>query len=308
MARKIITEEIKKNILQEYSNGISFDEIKCKFNICFATIDNIVNASGIPRNRRQARKKYDYEKICKLYSEGQTAREIAIELGGNYRRISEIVTKSGISRERRPRNHILASKTNSCPVFDSDFISYLDGLIISDGSLKKPNPYAAGTSYTQTCINREWLEEIQKTFFSKKIESVIFDDKRKGRRPSFVLRTKGYDQLFNQYHRWYKEGEKIVPKDIRLTVPFLKNWIYGDGTRVGTCLRLCCDSFSFEDVDFLLTELAKLSYNFKRLDMGLSKFGKPKWRIALGKRDKLYEFLNHVGEPIDCFKYKWRIV
>lgn len=246
--------------------------------------------------------------IISLYNENKTTREIAVEVGCSKTLVGTIILKAGISRKRRPRNHVLANRANKCLEFDNSFINYLDGLVISDGSLVKPKKYAGGTCYKQTCVKREWLEIIQEKFKKYEIQSCIREDIRIGRKIAFVLVTKSYDQFLKQYYRWYNNEIKKVPQDISLKdIDLLKNWVYGDGTRVGTSLRFCCDSFCLEDIDLLLCKFKELDYMFKIVDMGLSKKGYSKLRLSICQKNGLERFLEFLGEPINCFKYKWSL-
>lgn len=51
---------------------------------------------------------------------------------------------------------------------------------------------------------------------------------------------------------WYKEGKKIIPRDIKLSPLSLAIWFMDDGTKVGNSgYYLCTNNFLIEDVEFL---------------------------------------------------------
>jgi hypothetical protein len=91
----------------------------------------------------------------------------------------------------------------------------------------------------------EWLIEISNEFNDVGIRAIFSTDERK-KKISHVMRTHVYEQLFEQYSKWYFNGKKIVPKDLNFSSKiFLKNWVYGDGTLVNnSTLRLCTDDFT----------------------------------------------------------------
>lgn len=252
------------------------------------------------------KRKYDYEIIIKLYQEGKTAFEIADIINNviSVRQIGHIVRDAGISRPRNTRIHILEAKAKKCKPFNKNFLSFFDGLIISDGCLTKPT-LAKTSKYQQSCIHKEWLEKIKNVFLKNGIDSSISEDFRKNRKPCWNLQTHSYDQFYYQYHRWYNE-EKEVPKDIIFNKQFIKNWVYGDGTLVKTNLRLCCDSFLEKDVDWIIDKFDQIGFKFNKVFMGFTKNNIKKWRVSLCKKNGLKDFYKYIGKcDIDCYSYKW---
>jgi hypothetical protein len=197
-----------------------------------------------------------------------------------------------------------------CSEFNAWFRGYLDGLIISDGCLRKPYPLSIASSYTHSSISREWLDVISGVFAEHGIETTIVDEQRrkKKKHQAYVLRTVTYDQFYVQYNRWYNNGTKIVPRDIDLDdVNMVKNWMYGDGTLLNNnCVRLCCDSFCVDDVDFLASKFHAIGFGFDKIWMGKSKTGNDKWRLVLNKTNGLLDFYKWLGKPeVKYFEYKW---
>jgi len=246
---------------------------------------------------------YDSEIIFRLYKSGKTTREIAQIVNGSKTAVGEIIKKKGIARSKAIRSHILEARANVGPKIQGDFRNYLDGLMISDGSLVKPSKYTKTSMYVQSCVCKDWLDAIKKSFDEFGFSSSLSPEKRKPR--CFVFRTLNYDSFYPEYQRWYA-GEKSVPRDIDFSSRlFLKNWIYGDGT-FGRDLRLCTDSFSQDDLDYIKFQLLILGWKFNQVYMGQSKLGKPKYRLSLCKKNGLIEFFKYVGQPdILAFDYKW---
>lgn len=250
------------------------------------------------------------EEIVKAYLAGASAREVAEQFGCAYSTVSSIVRDRGLSRGKGPRKHISEAKVRRCPEFSNDFKDYLDGLLLSDGSLDAPIA-TRSSKYSQSCTHRAWLRKIKTTFTDNGIESSIGDENRITKKSCWQLQTFRYDGLARAYDRWYPSKIKKVPRDINLASPtLLRNWLYGDGTLIrGSTLRLCTDSFSEEDIDWMSKSLKKfLGVEFRKLCMGWTHTGLPKFRLCLCLQDGLDRFFDYVGScEIPVFDYKWRI-
>lgn len=246
--------------------------------------------------------------IVKLYKSGLTTREVADKLGCSKSKVAVIVKKAGISRSRNIRASVLKKRAKKCIAFTQEQINYMDGLLISDGCYPRPlSKITQTTLYSQTSICKDWLEHVRNSFKENGIKSkVIREKRRKGK--CYYLFTHRYDQFYQQYNRWYKGTVKRVPRDIKIgDVNLLRNWVYGDGTRVRSSFRFCTDSFCIEDIDFLIKKLKKeTGFKFKKVFFGKTKNNKEKYRISLNKKNGLEDFFRYIGEPeIKYFLYKW---
>ena len=76
--------------------------------------------------------------------------------------------------------------------------------------------------------------------------------------------TYTYSSLNALHEAWYENGIKRVPNNIAdfLTPLTLAIWIIDDGARVGKGLKLCTNSFTFEDTTRLTIVLHEL-YSIK---------------------------------------------
>lgn len=246
--------------------------------------------------------------VCELYEQGLSTREVAHNIGCGKTTISSIIKECGISRPRVIRQHVLESKVKRCNPLTKDLIAYLDGLLISDAFLHKPSPRVETSALNQSSASLVWLNQIRDDVNIHGIEAVVLPERRKKSRknPCYVLNTHRYDQLFFQRKRWYPMDNKCVPQDIDISNPMLlRNWIYGDGTLVHGSLRLCTDSFTIQEIDWLQTRFYGLGYKFGKVFMGLTKIGTEKWRLSLCQKNGLLDFFKQLGEPMDHFAYKW---
>jgi hypothetical protein len=250
------------------------------------------------------------DQIISLYISGLSIREIALILGIGKSTAAKWVLTEGISRPRRIRTSILESKIKKIPILTQPQVSFLDGLVISDGHLRVPRKVVKTSAYMQTSVVPDWLYSIQQEFSRWQVECSVSPEKRNRGSCSWIIQTESYDQFHFQRTRWYPDGGiKRVPRDIDLSnLDLMRNWIYGDGTRVRSTLRLCTDDFLVEDVNFLVKELKiTLGYSFSLVFMGDNKKGLPKLRLSLGKRQGLIDLLDRIGNPLDLFSYKFKI-
>jgi hypothetical protein len=145
--------------------------------------------------------------------------------------------------------------------FSDEQKQIFDGIMISDGSLEFPHTF--GSRLTLGFKYKETLERIIFDLNNMEycpIYEYDYIEKRTGNRIiNFFTKTHTSSTLFSEYNRWYKDGIKIIPKDINLT-PLLCYWWYVmDGYIVGGNINLCTDSFLLEDIKFIQNLFSKIN-------------------------------------------------
>ena len=190
-------------------------------------------------------------------------------------------------------------------------LEVMDGLLISDGSIC--------SSKNEQKYHRFSISSSQKEFIDYCREYLGYlNPSETAKRASLgYARNKGYEKsrysFYTSFHpcitkqrvRWYREGKKIVPKDIKITPLMLKMWYYGDGSIVNnketnTCMiRLSTDGFAEEDVDFLVGSL--------ETQTGIKSVNADN-RIRI-KSESIATFFNYMGRKsdIDCYSYKFDV-
>lgn len=148
--------------------------------------------------------------------------------------------------------------------------TYLDGLMLSDGSLSYRYSKAR---YSQAFASEhlDWADAIKSDLKVLGIESKLYpwmrketfiDGRRLAERMYYSLGTKSYLSLADLYRRWYIDGKKIVSRNINLTPSLLANWYLGDGSLsfdkrcpASSFLTLATESFSLADIHYLCSLL-----------------------------------------------------
>lgn len=215
-------------------------------------------------------------------------------------------------KEHRTRAEWLAQRINHVSM-SGDLRAVLDGVLLSDGSLHRRGVrQTANLLMHQHPQRRGWLLQLQADLTARGLvikmgtslrgPVTIRDQELPGGRRYDILRSLNYAELVGEYSRWYPQGTKVVPRDLRLTPTVLLHWFCGDGRggdRKGT-LGFCTDGFTLEDVDFLVTRFQE--------DLGVTVLrtqarGRP--QILVSQRDEAVK-VKTLLEPLipACCAYK----
>ncbi len=149
----------------------------------------------------------------------------------------------------------------------------IDGLLLSDAWIEYSTNGEGRLAIEQRFDRVSWLENIINDFRKVNVETSmayreardsVFDGKAINGSPSFLLRTMKYVNFTKERQRWYPNGKKIVPHDVKLSPLALAYWYWGDGglTSNNSVMRFCTDGFSFEEVDELCSKLKNI-YNWE---------------------------------------------
>jgi len=185
-------------------------------------------------------------------------------------------------------------------MFDQTQSKILDGLLIGDGYI----PLKQHLFYFGQCRkNREYVEYVARQLgipAERVRDRARKPDARTGRvYECSELRTLSHPYFAWLRQRWYKDGKKVVPKDLQVSREFLLHWFLCDGAcsvlRNSAHMMLCTDGFTHEEVMFLkdLLEQAGVESNVtgRRLRV---------------RQKSIVRFYDCVGDcPVQCLAYKW---
>ena len=177
-----------------------------------------------------------------------------------------------------------------------------DGIMISDGSLTKSRISARltlGFKYLET-IERI-ITDLPSINFSKPWKYISKSDKRTSKSYiNFFTKSNSYRDLLFEYNRWYKNGIKIIPSDVKITSLMCYWWYVCDGFILDNNVYLCTDSFNKDDLIIILNKLNKL--NFKITIRSNN-------RLFFTKQSSI-DFIDYISDNINIQKeylYKWNI-
>lgn len=203
----------------------------------------------------------------------------------------------------------IKSKLDSVYINNSVNSQYLDGLLLGDGCLWIRKTCRCVTPrYAQGCVEKSWIDVISNFFTNAGIINRVHSTFRepsifRGRGKERVLwhiDTRVYQEFFSFYNRWYPEGVKVIPRDIKLDNQLLANWYMGDGCfthkNYGTIV-LATNGFNRDDVIYL----SDLVDNYLDIHSRVSKRNE----IYIHDKKSVEVFLNSVIlYVLPCFEYK----
>jgi len=196
-----------------------------------------------------------------------------------------------------------------CP----DLMSIINGLLLSDASLSQYKNSNFRLRIGQIVEHKDWIESLKTTFESYGVKVGIYNYTNYGYGESsehIALYTSRNQMMTKLRRRWYKNGRKIVPNNLKLNTLTLAHWFMGDGftswtgtAKSSTKLGLCTEGFGLEDNLKLKVLLEDQGYHFI-----LKKRNRKEhvhFSLSLTKSYEVFDFLNRV-EPFvtPAFHYK----
>lgn len=194
----------------------------------------------------------DTESLVSAYLTGEGASSLA--------RTHKVSVWSIITRLRAAGVEIRANQNERRLGTSSATFSFrelVDGILLGDGSIDPK-----GLLRLEQChVRVGWLDQVKNLLSQVGSESRIIPIPSKERvldgrviksSGGGLLYTPAYVEMQTQRRRWYPEGTKVIPLDLKLTPMCLAQWFAGDGTydKTGTLL-LCTQSFTRTEVEFL---------------------------------------------------------
>lgn len=301
--QKYSTEKLNTYQIAELCN-CSYETIRrwlIKFNISIRSLTETKHLRYINKignsnycNKKWLRQKYSVEKlsvkkISKLCNcSGKTI--------WNWLRKLNIVTRS-----INEATH--SARANHCDL-SSEARQWIDGELLGDGNLQSKSKYSAGFKYGSKY--KEYIQYVSNVLsdFGIKQSGKIRKQYNEGMNCcAYHYQSLSYVELLPIRNRWYPEGKKIIPRDLKLTPLLLRQEMIGDGS-LEHCkngrprIRLSTNGFSVSDVEWFVEELNKLGFKSTR---------HPNNNSVYISAYSTKEFLDYIGKsPVDCYQYKWK--
>jgi len=180
---------------------------------------------------------------------------------------------------------------------------WIDGELLGDGNLRSQSKYSANFAYSSKHL--EYIQYISDTLnsFGIKQAGKIHEEKdKRWNNYSYHYDSLCYEELLPIRNRWYPNGHKIIPRDLKLTSLVLRQEMLGDGClvhkkRCRPYIMLCTCGFPISDVEWLVIQLIKLGFKTIR-QAGNNMIG-----ISTSSTKN---FLDYIGKcPAQCYQYKW---
>ena len=192
---------------------------------------------------------------------------------------------------------------------DEKTIEWIDGFLLGDGSASYTKGTHKSARFSIGSSEEEWasyaISGLNK-YNPSKASSVGWKFRpEKPSRPTFSSATKMHPDISLQAKRWYPNGKKIVPLDVRITPISIMLWYLGDGS-VGRQMRATnlslatCGFTPEENNDILIPKLGQLGIR--------ARYGRVKNDIIVCS-DSIKPFFDTIGlkSPISCYNYKFEV-
>lgn len=193
----------------------------------------------------------------------------------------------------------------SVSFINEHIIEFLDGFLLGDGNISPSKTKSKTARFKCGLEHEEFCEYLMS--FIKIYGSIVSKYNTPNMKQGFVFdgRSSFHPDIYTQYHRWYKNKVKIVPKDVRITPLSVLLWYLGDGSLVNNkshnsiMLRLSTDAFSKQDVLFLCKRLRDIGIDCSRTSYN---------RVRISSKG-VPAFFNFIGRksPVKCYDYKFEV-
>lgn len=177
-----------------------------------------------------------------------------------------------------------------------EIIECIDGFLLGDGHISKSSCKLEWSVKYEEFSN--YLANLFKEYYITQKQYSVFDN----RTNKYYTSNRGTSRCFaflkEQRKRWYPDGKKIVPKDVKITPKSVMLWYLGDGCLRGVNISLSTLCFSKEDNQFLCEKLKQIG-----IDAHVNKSN----NIYI-KLDSVREFFKYIGiNEVRCYDYKFNI-
>ena len=203
----------------------------------------------------------------------------------------------------------MAGKSNTPIVLSQKETEFVDGALLGDGHITKPRGNSCQFSYiTSKRGHAEYVYQKLKRMAVKECENGpvkarVYDKRTKKTYTSYRFRTVSNITFFGVRLRWYPEGIKVIPADVKMTPICALIWYLGDGSLIEASrsyyIKLCTNGFDKDNVEHVLfPQLIQYDPSFIRAS-------ETQWWVYIPRRH-INEFLTFIGEcPVAEYSYKW---
>ncbi len=197
------------------------------------------------------------------------------------------------------------------PELPSELREIIDGCVAGDGSISRSDHRTSRFSIGLGFRQKEHLEELKSELEKFGYQRTIFKIKpNENKNPGYGLHWTL--RVFNlERERWYYEGRKRLPLDLKNSKNFWR-WFYaGDGS-LGTSstfksyIRISSDDLIESDVERLVEMLQQLNIKANKCKAGIGKDGKRQWTVRISTTSTR-DFLEYIGPPVKSLEYKWEL-
>jgi hypothetical protein len=197
--------------------------------------------------------------LVREYKKGRSASSLAREFKVSVWSVIERLRSAGVKvRPPEEQNARYLKKSSA----EFTFREVVDGILLGDGQVDPKGILHLDQSNVRKGWAKQVKDHLEKTGCSSKLLPIpprirVIEGRKVTSKPATHLYTPSYREMHAERKRWYPNGFKEVPRDLRLTPLVLNHWFCGDGTyNTNGHLTICTNDFWEADIDFLVERLA----------------------------------------------------
>jgi hypothetical protein len=279
------------------------------------------------------------QEIIDLYLQGLTSSTLASKYGVSVGAINAIIIGKNYKSCTRPLNiediihkrHYtdikkwITRRNESLPPLSDFQLEIIVGSLLGDGSIKKKYHHNCRFSKPQCVKFKEYLDWhfIKLYPYSTKLykgytDRIIINSNKKiinyktgdKKLKYYCLGTIAHPVFTKLREKWYPNGVKVVPCDLKLTPLTIAIWYCDDGSNDFSSRKasISTQGFSFNDVELLAGNLHNFDL-FPKIESRLSPYTKRPQPILKFYSSSYKNLINLVTSHVmwDCFKYKVKL-
>jgi len=189
-------------------------------------------------------------------------------------------------------------------ILSNEALDWINGELLGDGCLVSHNVLTAKFVYSSKYL--EYINYVSRMLSSfgvmqsGKINKTFLGFTQNG---VYHYQSCYYCELKHLRNMWYR-NKKCIPKTLLDFTPITcRQWYIGDGNLLRSnrhpCIQISTCSFSIDDVDWLVEQLANI---------GISATRQRSKNLLYISTHSTKDFLSYIGEcPVECYKYKWEV-
>lgn len=302
--------ENEKYLVDEYTSGVSLNQLSKEFGVNSGTLWYVLDEFGVAGDGGDSwseRAEIDEEHMMQRYDDGESISSIAKDLDLATDTISDRLKENGVEIRT------ISKQTSLSRTTEYDFSEYqldiIRGELLGGGSLVKGDGCTEIKTY---CFNLNVTSREHVKFVMDELHDELFPENQpylkepqeEHHQDQWVIRSGICRTLTEIEQKWYNGRNKLVPKDLELNETVLKHWYWGDGNLAhGPHAKITTVGFDEESVNHLSNELERIEYtNYinedKRDYNGSGKYP----RLSVESTKKM---INSIETEVSDYDYKF---
>ena len=223
-----------------------------------------------------------------------------------------LLKKNGVTL-RSVSQGVSRAKSNIDPdqsFMNESTLEWTDGFLLGDGSIRCQRKVdAMGARFSIGSLHTEWSSYAMSglSLYRASVPKPTKTIDKKHPHHTWISQSLTHPDIVKQYMRWYPNGTKDVPEDVRITPSSVLLWYLGDGSICSdedsnySALRLATCSFSPEKIEsVLIPKLTAVGIECVR------EKSKNDIRIRTSSIRSFFDFIGRTS-PIECYAYKFQV-